>query len=43
METINAVIQARMGSSRLPGKILMKLEGTPILEHIVRRLNQVKT
>ena len=42
METINAVIQARMGSSRLPGKILMKLEGTPILEHIVRRLNQVK-
>lgn len=42
METMNAIIQARMGSSRLPGKILMKLEGTPILEHIVRRLNQVK-
>lgn len=43
METINAIVQARMNSSRLPGKILMQLEGIPVLEHIIRRLNQVKS
>ena len=32
------IIQARMGSSRLPGKVMMKLEGKSILEHIVNSL-----
>ena len=32
------IIQARMGSSRLPGKVLMKLEGKSILEHVVNSL-----
>ncbi len=32
------IIQARMGSSRLPGKVLIKISGKPILEHIVDRL-----
>ena len=32
------IIQARMASSRLPGKILMKLEGKSILEHVVNSL-----
>lgn len=32
------IIQARMCSSRLPGKVLMKLEGKSILEHIVNSL-----
>lgn len=36
-----AVIQARMGSSRLPGKTLMTLEGLPTLEILVRRLERV--
>jgi spore coat polysaccharide biosynthesis protein SpsF len=31
------VIQARMGSSRLPGKVLMPLNGIPVLEHVVER------
>lgn len=35
---IPAVIQARMGSSRLPGKVLMELGGEPMLNHIVKRL-----
>lgn len=35
---IAAIIQARMGSSRLPGKIMMDLCGTPVLGHIVERL-----
>ena len=36
-----ALIQARMGSSRLPGKILKKLEGMPVIWHIWNRLNSV--
>jgi len=33
-----AVIQARMGSSRFPGKMLARLGGIPLLEWVVRRL-----
>ena len=32
------VIQARMGSERLPGKVLMDIAGKPMLEHVVTRL-----
>lgn len=31
------VIQARMGSTRLPGKVLLPLQGVPVLGHVVRR------
>lgn len=33
-----AVIQARMGSSRLPGKSMMDLAGTPLLNRLVAQL-----
>ena len=33
---VNAVIQARSGSTRLPGKVLMDLGGRPVLEWVVR-------
>ncbi|HET9626314.1 MAG TPA: glycosyltransferase family protein [Kofleriaceae bacterium] len=33
-----AIVQARMGSSRLPGKVLAALGGATVLEHVVRRL-----
>ncbi|MFT5144790.1 MAG: glutamate-1-semialdehyde 2,1-aminomutase [Rhodothermales bacterium] len=33
-----AIIQARMSSSRLPGKVLLPLAGRPVLQHVVDRL-----
>jgi len=40
---IVAIIQARMGSSRLPGKVLMELIGEPLLAHVVKRTGRAKT
>lgn len=33
-----AILQARMGSSRLPGKVLLDLAGQPMLTRVVRRV-----
>lgn len=38
-----AVIQARMGSSRLPGKTMMDLAGTPLLNRLIEQLKGSKT
>ena len=37
-----AIVQARMNSSRLPGKVLMPLANKPVLAHIVERLSYCK-
>jgi spore coat polysaccharide biosynthesis protein SpsF len=37
-----AIVQARIGSTRLPGKIFKELEGKPILWHVVNRLSHSK-
>ena len=34
------IIQARMGSSRLPGKVMKKLCGKTVLEHDIDRLRK---
>jgi spore coat polysaccharide biosynthesis protein SpsF len=41
-EDAKAIVQARMGSTRLPGKILKPLAGRPALWHLVDRLNRSK-
>ncbi len=37
-----AIIQARMGSSRLPGKVMLPLAGRPTVFHIWERLSQCR-
>lgn len=39
---IAAIIQARMGSSRLPNKVLMNINGVPLLEYQINRLRNSK-
>jgi spore coat polysaccharide biosynthesis protein SpsF len=36
-----AFIQARVGSTRLPGKVLADIAGRPVLERVVRRVSEV--
>ena len=40
---IVGIIQARMGSSRLPGKVLKDLSGAMVLERVVRRVQRAGT
>jgi spore coat polysaccharide biosynthesis protein SpsF len=41
--TTVAIIQARMGSTRLPGKIMQNLDGAPVLVRCVERTRRVAT
>ena len=38
-----AIIQARMGSRRLPGKVMMKVGGRPLLVYLVERISKART
>jgi spore coat polysaccharide biosynthesis protein SpsF len=35
---IVAIIQARMGSTRLPGKVLLDLEGSPLIQRVIDKV-----
>ena len=39
-QKIIAIIQARMGSTRLPGKVMMQLSKKPILQHVLERVKR---
>jgi len=41
MNTV-AIIQARISSTRLPGKVLKKIEGKTVLEHVIDRVKAAK-
>ena len=42
MSNVVAIIQARMGSTRLPGKVMMEIVGKPMLWHIINRVKKAK-
>ena len=42
MDKVVASIEARMGSRRLPGKVLMDVAGAPALTRLLRRLRRAK-
>ena len=37
-----ALLQARMGSTRLPGKVLKEINGTPVIQALINRVSQAK-
>ncbi len=41
-DTVIAIVQARMGSTRLPGKIFKPLAGKPALWHVINRLGRAR-
>lgn len=43
MSQVVGVIQARLGSTRLPGKVLMEVAGQPMLWHVVRHARRAAT
>jgi len=42
MKTI-AIIQARMSSSRLPGKVLLDIAGKPMIQHVIERTQRARS
>lgn len=42
MEKIGIIVEARMGSSRFPGKVMKKINNKPLLYFLIKRLKKVK-
>ena len=43
MTETTAIIQARIGSTRLPGKVMYALDGTHTLAYVVKRVSKAET
>ena len=41
MKEVVIILQARLGSTRLPKKVLLPIQGIPILSHCIRRLTKI--
>ena len=39
---VASIVQARMGSTRMPGKVMMMIAHKPLLAHVIERLKRVK-
>ncbi len=42
-ENVVALLQGRLGSSRLPGKVLLPLAGKPVMQHVLERIRHCST
>ena len=40
--TIGCIIEARMASNRLPGKVMLKVNRKPMIEYLIDRIKRVK-
>ena len=40
---LSCIIQARMNSKRLPGKIMMKINNEYMIDHLINRIKKIKT
>jgi spore coat polysaccharide biosynthesis protein SpsF len=43
VNAVDAIIQARLGSSRFPNKVLLDIQGRPLLGYCIDRLKQIPT
>ncbi len=43
MSRAGAIVQARLSSTRLPGKVILPLEGKPVLWHVLNRVRCAKS
>jgi len=43
MNKAGAIIQARMGASRLPGKVMIEILGKPVLGYVIERVKRAKS
>ena len=39
---LGIIIQARMDSTRLPKKVIKKIEGKTVLEHVINRAKRIR-
>ena len=41
-EKVPIIIQARVNSTRLPNKVLLEINGKPLIEHVINQISAAK-